>query len=610
MQKHNRSVFILGVVLAMFTIASVHANEWTDLYTSPNMGSGMAIPSGGMNPGLIVDGYKPGVTAKPAGTPADTNNVLGCGGVGQGEFTSALFNMPETFGKFQRDVNSMLAKQILAMNYIMPQTAALFDQLNNFGDQRYQIFQNGCNLDTLRQNAKDQYLNACVAKIKQSRVNIIKSAGASGGGGGGGGATANPAIVGMSTEQIDAWAYAQAWEICSNQYVSDTTAFDLRKKSNKEFATQVRASENVTKAIIPLLCPSADGKDDAAKSCWQELLIPQVRVCLDGAMGCDTKGGYAVKDPLISMQRMFDTMRYMVDDTVVARRVNKFTADMDRFDNSLVVQAAREAGLSIGYATLFRMESGSGGALQNPTLSSYKNTVEKSVMDFQADYLNCKDPDILSPLLALNNSIQKAMDKAKMTGEKPTLPALAASDFESIIKLMKIKMADDEDLSPELTKALSQVTWSALGCSANHTVPLFDPNIVASLKTQCLPQDRYAFYSMAGYDTAMAATRDVYRYLNNRLKQVYTRLMLESTVPSAKTSSSASPTLNPELNSRLALAVKETMIPYMESQLTRLDEVQKSRGEFARRVQQIYADKSGCVYGAASQSATPAPSRP
>lgn len=125
----------------------------TDVYISPEL-SGFGQPLGQVNVVPGIEGMTTSVSATPAAIPTDNRNLLGCGGIGQGEFTSAVYNMPESFGKFQTDVNSLLARQILSLNYVMPQSAALFDQLNNYGNQRYQIFQNGCDLDSLKKMQK------------------------------------------------------------------------------------------------------------------------------------------------------------------------------------------------------------------------------------------------------------------------------------------------------------------------------------------------------------------------------------------------------------------------------------------------------------------------
>ncbi len=621
MQCHSRFIVAIGAILASGFVGSVYAdpaggsytNAPNDLYTSPDS-FGIAIPSGGINPGPSHKDYKPGVTSTPADAPANPENMLGCGGVGQGEYTSALFNMPESYGKFQKDVNSILAKQILAMNYIMPQTAALFDQLNNYGDQRYQIFQQGCNLDSLRKSAKDQYLNACVAKIQPDRKKIIQTGGNPSGSASQG---SPPYLQGMSDEQINSWAYAQAWEICSNQYVSDTTAMAMRKEMNENFAKEVRRVENVTKAITPLLCPfNMDGQNEFSKGCWAELLIPQVRVCLDGAFECDSKeGAYTVTEPLLGMQRLFDAMRYVMDEQVMARRVSPYMAKLYvALPKDTVVQAGREAALSTAYGTLFRMSQGGQGVVSKTQFSSPANVeaVDVSTQAFQLGYLNCKDPDMFMPLRTLRDSVNKEVDRMT-TSKKPQKPELAEfkrANVTEFVQQMKLMDGDGNELDNSKQEgkmaidALGSVMWASLGCSANQTVPLFDPNIVASMTTQCMAPDRYAFYSMAGHDVSLAATRDIYRFLNYRLKQVYSQLLVDARVPktvvsgtSAGGSGSTSPTINPELNNRLAVVVKETMIPYVENQLARLDEVQKSRGQFAQRVQQIYANKSGCMYG-------------
>ncbi|RYG60987.1 MAG: hypothetical protein EON60_05185 [Alphaproteobacteria bacterium] len=497
----------------------------------------------------------------------------------------------------------MLAKQILAMNYIMPQTAALFDQLNNYGDQRYQSFQQGCNLDSLRQGAKDQYLKACVAKIQPDRKAMLKNGGAAPAAGGAAAATP-PYLKDMTEAQIDSWAYAQAWEVCSNQYVSDTTILTMRKDMNEAFAKEVRRVENVTKAIVPLLCPyEKEGTEDMQEGCWAEMLIPQVRVCLEGSLECEGgENAYKITEPLLSMQRMFDAMRYIMDDAIIARRINPYLAELDKLDDNLVQRAGREAALSTSYGTLFRMEAGAAGMTDKTPFSNPTNVVpvNKSVRGFQLGYLNCKDPDIFLPVKALRDKI----DIELKTGTKPVLNVLALSDYNAFVESMKLTDGDTTvlDNSKEAGKtmidAVAAVMWSSMGCTANQSVPMFDANIMSSMSTQCSATDRYAFFTMAGYDVSMAATRDVYRYLNYRLKQTYSQLLTDARVPRPISSSvTTSPTINLELNNRLAAVVKDTMIPYVDAQLARLEEVQKSRGQFAQRVQQIYANKSGCVYG-------------
>lgn len=569
----------------------------TDLYSSPNNG---ALPSGQINvvPGLAGT---TAVSKDAAGVPTDNTNMLGCGGVGQGEYTTGLYNMPETFAKFQQDVDSLLSRQMLVMNYAMPQTAALFDQLNNFGNQRYQSFQQGCNLDALKQDAKKQYLEACVTKLTPTRKTLIE---------------------GMMTGDIkpkepllSSMAYAQAWEICSNQYVSDTTASTMRKDMNDSFAKQLRSVENVTNALTPLLCP-VSGTDTEGQGCWQTLLIPQVRLCLDSSLGCADTSGYKVNAPLLTMPRFFDTLRFLMDEVVIARRVVDFNQQLTKnnVDGSTQKLAASEAVLYLSISTYQRVSSGGGssGSIIMGSNIAENQKPDSSVSDFQVNYLNCKDADIMSPIKQYADRLTKRLEGRKGGAVTITAKELIKTDYDKPIEKLALT-----DASTEQVAALKALSYASLGCTANQQIPMFDPNIMASLQNQCMPEDRYAYYSMAGNDVALAATRDVYRYLNQRLKQAYTRLLTEGTVPSTGssmvtpnsnspnaggggqtgTTTSVSPTISPELNARLARVVKEVMIPEVESQIERLNDLTNTRGQFAQRIQQIYATKSGCVYG-------------
>ncbi len=605
---HIRSLTFIPLTMAMAMLVvtnQTHADNPsqgaydtipTDLYTSPNNG---ALPSGQIN---VVPGMAEttAVSKEKASVPADNSNLLGCGGVGQGEYTSGLYNMPETFAKFQQDVDSLLSRQMLVMNYSMPQTAALFDQLNNFGNQRYQSFQQGCNLDSLKQDAKKQYLDACVTKLTPDRKTKITALMT------GDTAPKEPLLSSM--------AYAQAWEICSNQYVSDTAAATMRKDMNTQFANQVRMVENVTNALTPLLCP-VNGTDTDTQGCWQTLLIPQVRLCLDSSLGCTDSNGYKVNPPLLTMSRYFDTMRFIMDEIVIARHVIDLNQQLTKnnVDGSTQKLAASEATLSLSNATYQRL--GSAGGASSTVLMGYpvneKLVPDLSVRDFQLNYLNCKDPDLTTPLKEYARKLTSRLSDRKSGAVTITPLILEADDYDKPLEKLGLTDASEEQI-----KALKSLSWASLGCTANQQIPMFDPNIMASLQNQCMPEDRYAYYAMAGNDVALTATRDVYRYLNQQLKQVYTRLLTESVVQKTETSTSADstvssdPVISPELNARLARVVKEVMIPEIETQIERLNDLTVTRGEFAQRVQQIYATKSGCIYGnTLGRSSTGGPAR-
>lgn len=592
-------------LIAMFAVAgAVQAQEGgsdastggtqlipADLYISVD-GNGFAVPGGQIN---IVPGKTlPVVSSATAPVPEDTTNLLGCTGIGQGEYTSGIYNMPESFGKFQQDANSLLSKQLLTMNFALPQTAALFDQLNNYGNQRYQTFQQGCSVDLLKQDAKKQYLNACVAKLTPDRVTSIRQVLAG----------QNPP---PKDEMVNAMAYAQAWEVCANQYVSDTVALALRKDTNQAFARQVREVENVTNAIKPLLCTAANtgGTGTADNGCWQTLLLPQVRLCLDDSLGCTDPAGYTILEPMVTMPRLFDTLRYIMDEIVISRYVADLNQQIIKLglDNTVQRLAAAEASLRLSNATLGRASQAAEG--EGDTASPVNGTLffgygvnanpPPSVEEFQLSYLNCKDVDPLSPLKEYAKRLNARIQKAGGGADKLKVENINLQQYDKVIE--KLDIAEADAAGKEALKSLAVV---GLGCTVNQVVPLFDPNLTVSLYAQCLPQDRNAFYAMAGYDVSLAATRDVYRYLNLNLKRAYTRLLTQSAVPISSTAvgtaDSPSPTLSPELNARLARVVKEVMIPQVEAQIERLDELNRTRGQFGQRAQQLYTSKVGCMY--------------
>lgn len=592
----------------------------SDLYTSPQGAGG--LPSGAINvtPGdanMGADakaGIGLGTYTSASTAPGDTTNLLGCGGVGQGEYTSALYNMPENFPKFQQDVDSNLAHQMLVMNYIMPQTAALFDQLNTYGNQRYQQFQKGCNVTALQQDARNQYINTCVAQQVPLRLAIITQQTQAGSGSGN-----QQQGTQMTADMKNAQAYAQAWEICANGSISDTTALAARKKALDDFAKQERALENVTAALKPLVCPPK-GSDTKDQGCWQALLLPQVRVCIDNSLGCTgnttVASGYGVKEPLLPMARLFDALRYMMDDIVVARRAMPFQGSMLdlHIPDDVARDAAREAAISMSSAAVYRNINGLADTTANTSTGAggVGTVPPASVADFQISYLNCTQPDILFPIrqFATTLNARLAAIKPAQAGNPSggqanatapasiTVSSLDATNFSAVVTRLATE-SGDAGSSDSLTadrKSLQDLAWVGLGCTANQTVPIFDPNITASLKT-CPADDTYAFYAMSEYDVSLAATRDIYRFLSLRMKQVYTQLLTQTAVLASTTiAGQPSPTVSPELNNRMAAVVKEIMIPYIDSQITRLDDLNRSRGDFGRRVQHIYETKSGCMF--------------
>src|SRR5690606_10045033 len=126
------------------------------------------------------------------------------------------------------------------------------------------------------------------------------------------------------------------------------------------------------------------------------------RICLDDTLGCDDENGYTVKEPVLTMTRLFDTFRYLIDDIVVSRIVTDFSQQLAKNDVDVATQrlAASEAVLLLSNATLGR--SGQSGATEGIGASIFGHAADPnpdpSVKEFQLNYMNCKVPDILSPL--------------------------------------------------------------------------------------------------------------------------------------------------------------------------------------------------------------------
>lgn len=539
------------------------------LYDSPNV-SAFGIPTGLLTIDLPAQSKFFSPTPAPVTSPlspVSATSLLGCGGVGQGEYTSALFNMPEVFSKFQQDVNSPLAKALLTMNYSLPQTAALFDTLNAYGDQRYDQFQRGCSLDALKQDAKQQYLQACVSEQLPLRIGVI--------------GTQNPQVQEpMKSSQ----AYAQAWEICNNQYVSNTQALAQRVSVSTAFAKEIRSAEYANIAIRTLLCGVSD---TTASGCWQELLLPQVRICNDPALegGC-TPDGYGVEEAPIRMLPLFDTLRLAITEDINRKVVTNLVSQI----NSQGVPAA----MQIAAAKT---------AVVNITTQPFKAAATNNLVDFEKRYLNCRSSDLLFPLKKyvdeLNHALNVGGPVASPTSNQITMPTLPSPAFQSntAVLLGTVPATSEAGFTAD-KEEFKQYVPSVVGCVSTQTIPLLDPMIIAQTNIQCSAEDLDAFYAVASYDVATTAIRETYGYLIDRLKTIHARLLVDPTRPqSENTSLDAGGKLpSKELNQRLATIVEDLMIPHMQTQLQRLDRINKARGEFGARIKQIYATKTGCVY--------------
>lgn len=579
-QRHNQSMSIRRTPawpwLALLLVTLCHANlVWAaeeglsaELGAFDGAGGDINVPS--ITP---LEGF----TGNTIST-TDLANLQGCGGVDYSTYTGALFNMPQEYTRFQRDLNSLLGKQLLTFNYSLPQTSALFAQLNTMGTERFSQFQRACNVTDLQQKAKNEYLKAClVAEIprreadlvdKISRQNVAIAASVPPADLPEGAASPRPERIGQDERRR--MAYAQAVEVCSLQYSQENNA--LRTSTNAAVAVKMRSGELVTNRLRPMLCPASPGLAAGSVSpCWPLLLLPRVRVCAAEELGCgDGSGYYGVRTPVVEVQQVLDAML-----TVMLKNVQPNV--IDKFNQQLAEKGVEDASLNIS------ADSASQKINTNPPT---KNVfTEKILANFQRN-LNCPTSEMLYPLTTNIAELNLILQKS---GETPiTIGTVDAAAFSGVVSTMNLTAASGftEDVN-QLPRALE----TALGCTINRAVPMFDPQVTYALN-QCTVKDRYAFYQVSANMAAMQATRELYNFTLSQLRQVSFRLLNQeddSNFPGK------------ELAEKQHAAVREVLIPAMEDALKSLDEMAAAKGKFGQRVGEIYANRSGCVYGTSAQ---------
>jgi hypothetical protein len=527
---------------------------------------------------LPLEGFT-GTTANPT----DLANLQGCGGVDYSTYTGALFNMPQEYTRFQRDLNSLLGKQLLTFNYSLPQTSALFAQLNTMGTERFAQFQRACNVSDLQQKAKNEYLKAClVAEIprreadlvdKISRQNVAIAASVPPADLPDG--TTSPRPQRIELEERRRMAYAQAVEVCNLQYSQENSA--LRTATNTEIAVKMRSGELVTNRLRQILCPaSPDLAAGNVSPCWPLLLLPRVRVCAAEELGCGAGGYYGVRTPMVEVQQVLDAIL-----TVMLKNVQPNI--IDRFNRELSDKGVEDAGQKIA-------ADGATQKLNSTEITPPPPPTEKILANLQR-VLNCPTFDMLRPMSTYVEELNQVLRKYSSAPIGPVAPitigTVDTAAFSSVVDAMNLAASGFAEDINQLPGALQ----IALGCTINRAVPMFDPQVTYALN-QCTVKDRYAFYQVSANLAAMQATRELYNFTLSQLRQVSFRLLNpedDSNFPGK------------ELAEKQHAAVREVMIPAMENALKSLDEMASAKGKFGQRVGEIYANRSGCVYGTSAQ---------
>ncbi len=539
--------------------------------------------------GLMQPTLFPGpipTTAQPDGI-----ELQGCGTVGVNDYTGQLFNDTSVFEKFRtQDVNSELAKQLLTYNFSMPQTAALFAQLNQFGNDRFNQFRQGCVLSAQQADARQQYVRSCMSTLAENDGAIPDS-------------QLQPQTTGAAPitnpEELQARRTARAFDLCTQQY--NATTRDLMRQSSETYAQSVRRAQDVNAMLRPLLCPANSGASAAGSggnitpnraasgnACWLNLFLPQVRLLAEGVKTTapnSLANNFGVNpapldtatlsDGLLSTYYQFQSEYF--DPFLTSVRM------MRNGNRSNVELAAKEASALIDDVV----------AVTNPPLR-----------DFTFGYLNCKNPNISMPIEEFGKTLVAKFggDQQGPTQDGQALGVqrgpFASTSFNPLAERM---VPNSSQLSTELQadrSDLGELLFVALGCTANQRITVFNPELTANLMS-CDGEEETAFYDMAGQDLALNASQSVLGHVKQRLTLVMGRLESGDVSALRALNTNEETFDSPVIRERLATAIRTIMLPHIEQQLERLDEIEGSRGEFGKRVNQLYNDRSGCLFAGA-----------
>ncbi len=520
---------------------------------------------------------KPQTFAAPLvpGTPTDLEAQALQGGVffGYNDYSNGLFDMPQTFEQFQRDVNSNLAQQLMVYNIGFPQLAALFGQLNTFGAERFQQYQAsiGSSLTEQQKDAHAQYMRQCVPEMRRG----LPAAG--------------------SDEALAARNTAQAFELCLQRYTAQVR--DLQRTSNQTYATLLREAQDVNKMIKPLLCPAL-----ATDTCWPNLLIPQVRLCEAGKLGADGKpevcnaNTFGVKPAPVPLNALVDTLKLGLGSDLVQKSVNPFLRGIAVVDGATLRESARIATNQMN--------------VPEPNLAAPSAAIEQ----FQTQFLNCRDPNLLRGLQKLGGVVyEKAF--ANDPNNNKTIPggtgtiggarqaSLNPGPFMAgpLISRTRVLVPPQPNttIDDQNVVALAQALQVAAGCATNRDLPFLDPELLIAVRNQCSAADVQGYLSLSAMDVAIAASRNLLLYTQSQLEQVLSRLAVDGqtaalgfTVPTTMD--------GPVIRKRLSDAIKIEMLPRVKSDLMRLDTMEAKKGTLSQKVQEIYQNKGGCLARAAA----------
>lgn len=546
--------FLVGFAAAPLAQQSIY-NPITGLMSSPTIPT---VPGFGA-------AFDPGTASL-----LERQMIQGTGSFGYYDYSGALFNMPDVYNQFiQRDVDSSLGVSLMVQNMVMPQTAALFGQMNTFGAERYQNFLASYPITEQQKDARDQYLQSCMNQIRFTLGGNNQSPG-----------------------QLNALAA----ETCLQRY-SDQSR-QIQAQSEQTFAEFVRESQDVNAMLAPLMCPTNEAGE--ILPCWPNMLLKQVRLCalnkLDASGQpevCDSNN-FGVQPAPVSTQALLDIIVKTVGDTYLPEIINPFMRQLAIVDGATLQNVAVRA----------RSEMSN--------LPPSPPNVPATIVDFQTNYLQCTNSNPMAGMRTLGQVVYDDVFGGNNDGgtQLPNGGTLAQERQRSLIlgetSSLQFLQATTDLLAPltglagqersSLENTLSSAMFTSVGCAANRDIPFLDPLTIVTMRNNCSPDDLQSYFKLAAMDVANVAARNMYLYTRQQLQEALGRL--ESYDPVAFPMNGTDQPINsPAVQAKLARAIRSIMLPQIELDLKRIENLQTLAQKSIVRTatQGIYKSGGGCL---------------
>ncbi len=392
-------------------------------------------------PGSFYGGNYGGTTALEIGFKTNAgSNFLGCAGVGLFDYLQTTFNASNIIDQLKTNMQTMLAKTLLTTAMSVPQISAIFDTLNAFGNAKFDLFKQSCDMSSIRKDAKEMYMSRCTADGK------------------------NPATC------------DEEWGKGSSFANSDIM---------KSIQGLICQKENVNEGSVRgVACPSGG-------SCPIMAMLPQMRINLGGkGLNCGTKF-YGSKDPMMSIQGMLNGVAGALTAPVLSK-VDEAWRQFGGLTRSQKELAVREAVAKCSANATCGSSSGSAAA-KSPVFLADKPLVtvrfagddptspssESDLVKEFKTYMGCPEPEKSKGFMLFNQTMIE-MSKYSESGGGSYTPSDMGEFFDTS-SLDKNMSASLGALYANDMKSLVQMIDIAAKCTLN-TVNFIDPSLRLELE--------------------------------------------------------------------------------------------------------------------------------